>query len=109
MPAAPSGHPSASYRRAMLPIDPAELRTLAERPGWTLDPSRPAAQFRVSEGGWSARLRWAPGTRDRGYDRYGRWHVAIVDPSGVARQTKPHGHMWEAVRFAEGRVRAESG
>jgi hypothetical protein len=100
---------SALYGRPVLPIDSTELWSLDGRSGWTLDRYRLVATFRLVAGSSSAALRWAPGTRDRGYDRYGRWHVAIRDTYGVARQSKPHSHFWEAVRFAEGRVRAETG
>jgi hypothetical protein len=58
------------------------------------------------QGGWSAKVRRVAGTRDK--DRYDRWHVAIIDPAGVARQAKPWTYLSDARVSAVGRVNAEN-
>lgn len=85
-----------------------EIQTLAGRLGWTVDLDSMLALFFPSEGGWSAKLRRVRGGTGKGYDRYDRWHVALVDPAGVCRQAKPFTYLLDALRFAEGRVNAEN-
>lgn len=77
------------------------------RLGWTVDHGVALAMFLPSEGGWSAKLRRVRGGTGKGYDRYDRWHVALVDPTGVCRQAKPFTYLLDALRFAEGRVNGE--
>ena len=91
-----------------MPVPVDDLQGLADRPGWTVDADRGLAVFAPVEGGWSAKVRRVAGTRAPGYDRYDRWHVAIIDPAGVARQTKPWSYLSDARAFAEGRVNAEN-
>ena len=91
-----------------MPAADDEIQTLASRPGWTVDLERELALYLPNEVGWSAKLRRVRGGTGKGYDRYDRWHVAVVDPMGVCRQAKPFTYLSDALRFAEGRVNAEN-
>jgi hypothetical protein len=87
-------------------MSPDELHALAVRPGWTVD-DRPAATYQLVAGGWRATIRILKGS-GRGYDRYDKFHVVVIDPAGVCRYTKPTTFLPEAIRIAEGRVNAQA-
>lgn len=81
-----------------------ELGVLADRAGWTVSGS--SAIYAPALGGWSARVR--PLTVP-GRSSYSRFHIAIVDPGGVARYVCQAISVHEAVRVAERRVQAAAG
>lgn len=78
-----------------------DLAVLVGRDGWTVD--RGVATYRHPDGGWSARVRSvrAPG---RSYEQF---HVALIDPGGMARFAQFASTVGEAYRLAEGQVRGK--
>lgn len=81
-----------------------ELGILAGRPGWTV--SGAAANYAPTPDGWSARVR--PLTSP-GRSSYSRFHIAIIDPAGIARYVCQAISVHEAARVAERRVEATAG
>ena len=79
-----------------------ELDALAERPSWTVTAG--VATYEPEPGAWLARIR-AIRVPGRAGDR---WHIAIVDPRGIARYTTTASTIAEAVRVAEGHVRGRN-
>jgi hypothetical protein len=73
------------------------------RGDWTLDGS--VARFTPAAGGWSARVTPVR-IAGRSLDRY---HISIIDPTGVARYTSIASTTGEALRIAETRVRYRAG
>jgi hypothetical protein len=73
------------------------------RVDWTLHGS--VARFAPPVGGWSARITPVR-IAGRSLDRY---HVSIIDPTGVARYTSMASTTGEALRIAESRVRYRAG
>jgi hypothetical protein len=76
-----------------------DLCFLAERRGWKVVDS--TATVRLGPAGWRAVVR-ANAQPARTVDRF---HIAIVDPSGMAQHTHQAGTVDEAVRVAEAHVR----
>ena len=81
-----------------------ELGILADRAAWTVSGS--SAIYAPTSRGWSARVR--PLTVP-GRSSYSRFHIAIVDPAGVARYVCQAISVDEAARVAERRVQAKAG
>ena len=79
-----------------------ELDALAERPHWTVTAG--VATYEPEPGAWFARIR-AVRVPGRAGDR---WHIAIVEPTGMARYTTNASTIREAVRVAEGHVPGRS-
>jgi len=75
---------------------------LADRPGWTV--ALRVATYAPAEGGWSAAIHQLVVTTRR----YDRWHVAVRDPAGRVVYATPTSTLPEAIRVAEGQVRARS-
>ena len=75
------------------------IDSLADR---GLDGRRRRGHLRPGGGGWTAMIHLATTSRF-----YARWHVAIIDPAGVARYVSPASLLGEAVRVAEGTVRGQ--
>ena len=76
-----------------------DIETLADRPAWTVRAG--VATYEPQPGGWSARV---TRTRVAGH-LYEGWHIAIRDPSGVARHVLTAAMLGEVIRLAEGHVR----
>jgi hypothetical protein len=79
-----------------------ELDALAERPDWTVTAG--VATYEPEPGAWLARIR-AVRVPGRAGDR---WHIAIVDPTGMARYATTASTVPEATRVAEGNIRSRS-
>lgn len=79
-----------------------ELKSLAERPGWTADET--VATYEPVPGGWISRVRKV---RVAGHT-YERWHIAVIDPRGMAQYTTFASVLSEATRVAEGSVRGRN-
>ncbi len=60
-----------------------ELNALTDRPNWTVTAG--VATYEPTPGAWLARIR-AIRIPGRAGDR---WHIAIIDPRGMARYTNP--------------------
>ena len=73
------------------------------RADWTLHGS--VARFTPAVGGWSARVTPVR-IAGRSLDRY---HISIIDPTGVARYTSLASTTGEALRIAASRVRHRAG
>jgi hypothetical protein len=80
-----------------------ELRSLAERRGWTADES--VAMYEPEPGGWIARVRWV---RIVGH-RYYRFQIAVIDPRGHAAYTCFATMLSGGWRVAEGNARRHDG
>jgi len=76
--------------------------SLSERKGWTA--TETVATFEPAPGGWVA---WVRSVRVASHS-YQRWHIAVVDPVGVARYTTFANLLGEVARVAEGNVRARN-
>jgi hypothetical protein len=77
-----------------------DLSILEARPGWTV--TADLAIYAPEPGSWTGRVARMK-VAGRSYERF---HVAIVDPGGVARYTKFATMVSEARRLAEGHVQA---
>jgi hypothetical protein len=77
---------------------PDDLHILVGRPGWAVEAT--TAVYAPTDTGWRARIAtiMEPG---RAYSRY---HVAVIDPTGVARYTSLASTVVEAMRLAERQV-----
>lgn len=74
-----------------------DIQSLGARTNWTVD--GPVATYTPTPGGWTARVR-AVRLPGRSYER---WHIAVIDPAGVARYTCYASSLAETARVAEGR------
>jgi hypothetical protein len=76
-----------------------DFRALADRPDWTVDEK--GLRTRRVPTGWRAivRVPAASGTL------YSRYHVAVVDPDGIASYAQTASSISEARRVAEGHAR----
>jgi hypothetical protein len=83
------------------------VAALADRAAWTVDAVAAVATYEPISGGWRAVIRELQGS-GRGYDRYDRWHVAVLDGGGRCHYAKPEVHLSEALRSAEGQVNARA-
>jgi hypothetical protein len=79
-----------------------ELDTLAERPSWTVTAG--VATYQPQPDAWRASVR-AVRVPGRAGDR---WHVAIIDPTSMARYTTTASTIGEAARVAEANVRGRN-
>jgi hypothetical protein len=75
-----------------------DLHVLVGRSGWAVEGT--TAVYRRADDGWRARVATMlmPGRA------YSRFHVAIIDPTGVARYTHQASTVVEAMRLAERQV-----
>jgi hypothetical protein len=76
-----------------------DVTVLADQPGWVVTGT--VATYRPDPDGWLARIVHAlvPGRT------YHRMHVAVIDPTGVARHTVAVGTVGHARQVAEQQVR----
>jgi hypothetical protein len=89
-------------RRSLARVDDL-ANTVADRSGWTMIGN--VGVYAASPHGWSARVTYTtmPGRT------YQRLHIAIIDPSGVARYTMFASTTGEAIRVAETQVHGRAG
>jgi hypothetical protein len=78
-----------------------DMSTIAERPYWTVRNTQ--ARYEPVPGGWRATVR-----RLREPIGRGRYHVAIVDRTGVTRYASEASTLVEAVQSAERGVAARN-
>jgi hypothetical protein len=71
---------------------------VADREGWSMEAG--VATFGPANNGWSARVRFVREPQRN----IPKWHVAVLDPDGVARHTRMGVSPKDAATFAEGVV-----
>lgn len=79
-----------------------DLAVLGIREGWTVDGG--VATYCQPPHGWRAEVR-RPVIATRAFER---WHVALIDPQGRAAYVRKASSVGEALRLAEGSVRARA-